>query len=467
MGKVKKVSVLMIVCIMIVTLFAACSNSDDKKGAEKESTETKSGSEQSGTTEQVEEEKPAEPQKPEVSTEPVTLTFMAPWSVEQVEGRFAKALKEKYPHITIKPYAGTWVNAEELDKLFAKGEVPDLMLMTEDYSLLLEKDLLFPLDDMMKTFGFNTDKLRPGTVEMIRARDPEGQGRIIGIPVEDNVVALHYNKEIFDKFGVPYPHDGMNWDEVVDLAKKVTGERDGVKYRGMALNTLSQAYSQLSVSGTDPQTGEPQFSKDPAFAKFLELGKRIASIPGNYEKDIAYDFTKKDVAMSLGLVANTIPHWPEDLKYDIVTFPTWPDLPDVGPNSLPLTIAISKQSKYKEQAFQVLEFLMSEEQQTKMTRSEVPSVLNDPKILLQFAADPIERKKQKINIESLYKLKQAPPAPYSKYGPEALLYGGSPTNMFLPGKLREFIDSGEDTQSFLRKLDDEYAALVKEMKSKQ
>jgi len=465
MGKVKKFSVLMMICVMMISLLAACGKSEDKNSAEQPKDNAGQTDNSGKTEEKAEEEKPKEKYTP--PSDPVTLTFMAPWSVEQVNGRFADALKAKYPNITIKPYAGTWVNAEELDKLFAKGEVPDLMLMTEDFSLLKEKDLLFPLDDMMKQFDFNIDKLRPGTVEQIRARDPEGQGRMIGIPVEDNAVALHYNKEIFDKFGVPYPKDGMTWDEIVDLAKKVTGERDGVKYRGFALNTLSQAYSQLSLMGTDPETGEPQFSKNPGFAKFLELGKRIASIPGNYEKDLAYDFSKKDVAMTLGLVANTIPHWPEDLKYDIVTFPTWPDLPDVGPSSLPLTIAISKQSKYKEQAFQVLEFLMSEEQQTKMTRSEVPSVLNDPNILLQFAADPIAKKNQKINIEALYKLKPAPPAPYSKYGPEALLYGGSPTNMFIPGKLRAFIDSGEDTQTFLRKLDDEYAALVKEMKAKE
>lgn len=451
MKAVKKGFALMLACIMILTLFTACSTSE--KNAAENSPTTSSNS----TTEESTE--PAASPEPTAPPEPVKLIFMAPWSTEQVAERFGDELKKKYPHISIEA-TGKWAETKDLEELFAKGIVPDLLLTTDGFDVLKEKDLLYPLDDDLNMRNFDFSKINKGAMDALRARDPEGQDRLIGIPLEDVATALHYNKDIFDKFGKPYPTDGMTWDEVIELATQVTGERDGVKYRGLATNLLSQSMTQLSANGTDPQTGEPRFSKDPAFAKFFDLVKRVTSIPGNWEKGIAYDFTKKDVAMSLGLIANTIPFYPKDLNYDVVSFPAW-EKGGRGPSNLPLSIAISKQSKNKEAALQALEFIMSDEQQIKMSRIGLPVLSSDKAILEQFSADRGGEAANK-NIKGIYSLTPAEPALYSPFGPDILLYG---TN-FVGSQVTPFLESGDDIQTHMRKMDEEYAKIVKEKQNK-
>ncbi|SMG09370.1 ABC-type glycerol-3-phosphate transport system, substrate-binding protein [Paenibacillus aquistagni] len=446
----KRMNVILLISLVFILMLAGCSSTNSGIEAPKKQTQT----EGSGTKTPVEQKT----EEDEKDKEPVKLVFMAPWSKEQVESRFHEGTKEKFPHITIEP-TGKFADAASFDELFAQNVMPDIILTTDGFDILKDRDMLLPLDDLLKERNFDFNKIRPGIMEALRARDPEGQGRLLGIPIEDVTVALHYNKAIFDKFGVDYPTDGMNWDEIVELAALVTGERDGIKYRGLATNSLSQAMTQLSANGTDPESGEPQFSKNQAFGKFFELAKRIASIPGNWEPDIQYDFIKGDVAMSLGLIANTIPHYPDELDYDVVSFPTWPDLPGIGPSTLPLTVAINKHSKHIDEALDVLEYLLSDEQQLRMHRLEVPSVSGDQSILEQFAADTLEKKGgRELNIKGIYSLQQAKPALYSPYGPDILLYG---TN-YVGSQVVPFLKSGDDVQTFLRKMDEDYATIVKE-----
>ncbi|WP_338125142.1 hypothetical protein [Paenibacillus dendritiformis] len=112
---------------------------------------------------------------------------------------------------------------------------------------------------------------------------------------------------MFDKFGVEYPAGRMTWDEVVEMARKMTAERDGISYRGlemgpgMASGEVTVPLQQLAVNLTDPDTGEVLIDKEPAVAKYLDLMKRIYSIPGIVNPDpearTDYEFPKKNVAM--------------------------------------------------------------------------------------------------------------------------------------------------------------------------
>ncbi|WP_374017918.1 extracellular solute-binding protein [Paenibacillus thiaminolyticus] len=107
----------------------------------------------------------------------------------------------------------------------------------------------------MSKAASNLGVINNGIVEIQRALDPDGTGLLYGMPIEGTQKALYYNKAIFDKFGVDYPRDGMTWDEIQDLAKQVTAERDGVKYRGLSFGHYSIPLTQFGVNGTDPETG--------------------------------------------------------------------------------------------------------------------------------------------------------------------------------------------------------------------
>ena len=47
-----------------------------------------------------------------------------------------------------------------------------------------------------------------------------------GFPLSLQINVLFYNKNLFDRFGVPYPQDAMTWDEFIDTAKRVTRSTD-------------------------------------------------------------------------------------------------------------------------------------------------------------------------------------------------------------------------------------------------
>src|SRR6185503_10164437 len=42
-----------------------------------------------------------------------------------------------------------------------------------------------------------------------------------------NVVALYYNKALFDAASIPYPDETWDWDKLVEVAKQLTLDADG------------------------------------------------------------------------------------------------------------------------------------------------------------------------------------------------------------------------------------------------
>ncbi|MCJ8012269.1 extracellular solute-binding protein [Paenibacillus sp. KQZ6P-2] len=451
----KKGFIFVIVMLLNLFLFAACASQETGKTDDGGDTQKIRKAED----EQVLEKNPEEPAVN--MDENLTLKIMLPWGEDMLKERVTDTLYKKYPNIKLELLQMP-VNSTALQELNANGIVPDIMLAHDGLDVLQEMDMAYPLDDMIEKSQYDLTRFRGGTVEAVRARDPEGKNQLLGLPAEDMVFGLFYNKEIFDKFGVKYPTDGMTWDEVIDLAKKLTAEVGGVKYRGINFLNMEQAFAQLSATGTNPATGETQFSKNPAFANFFDLLKRMQSIPGNYEKDVEDYFQTRNVAMQVEHIYRA-PSFTtvEGLKFDMVSFPTWPDKPGVGPSNFAYPWVINKHSEHKEQAFKVIECILSDENQLTLTRIGVPSPLADTKIREQFGAAK-GLQELNLNLKGVYSMKDAEPA-YSPYGPETLFFGEN----YIRDQMRKFLDSNDDIQTYLRKMDDEYAAIVTEKKEKQ
>lgn len=94
----------------------------------------------------------------------------------------------------------------------------------------------------------------------------------------------------------------MTWNDVLDLAKRLTAVKDGIQYRGLEMGpgfTGTEALvplMQLTVNLTDPETGEVLISQEPVVHKYMELMKAFYNIPGLYNSDPEarkdYEFTK-------------------------------------------------------------------------------------------------------------------------------------------------------------------------------
>lgn len=439
---------LLIVMLMFTT---ACTSPDSSS----ESASTPSPTSDETKVENASEKQPAPPPDEDTIDQPVTLTFMAPWDEESFASRVKNHVEAKFPNVTMELVPQV-VDEKELQETFAQGIVPDILLAHRGYAVLKKVDMLYPLDDLVQSHQLDLSKIRSGAIDFLRARDPEGQNRLLGLPVEEIMNGVFYNKAIFDKFGVDYPHDGMTWDEIVELAKQVTGERDGTSYRGLVFNSfqLTVPLMQLSAQGVDPE-GKVNFANNPAFTQYYELMQKIISIPGNYPPESEATFSNQQVAMFI-TSANAFESYSkvEGLDFDVVSIPTWPDKPDIGSFANPFSYTISPHSEHKEEAFIVLKYLLSVEMQTILHRNTSGTVLDLPELYDQFGADKITDDRT-YSFASLY-MEHAPMPAFTSHDPESKFYP------FLRDTFKDFQTGSSDIQTYLRAMEEEYRNVLKE-----
>ncbi len=55
----------------------------------------------------------------------------------------------------------------------------------------------------------------------------DSEGHLWGVPHGLNSIAMVYNKDIFDERGIAYPTEDWTWQEMLDMAKELTFDRDG------------------------------------------------------------------------------------------------------------------------------------------------------------------------------------------------------------------------------------------------
>lgn len=403
------------------------------------------------------------PEIPEMPDEEITLIFKIPWGEEMFDELIKDAVEETYPNITLENVGGA-VDAEGLEENFAEGIVPDIMLAHNGFDILYEADAAYPLDELIELHQTDLSRFREGLIDIVKARDPEGSNQIYGLPFEDFAPVLFYNKDIFDQFGVDYPTDGMTWDEVIDLAKEVSGERDGTEYRGLAFQTswhYSFALSQLSPHGTDPETGEVLFSEHEEFRKFIDLFDELRSIPGN-EENIVAGFMDQNVAMTLQHLNEMKSYSDAGLNFDIVSFPVWSEKPDAGPvKFIGQTLAINKHSEHKTAAYKVIELLTSAEKQTENVRLGRISPLADFDVMSEFLRADLPD--HEYNLEGALALGPAEPPVYTEWGP----YIQWNPNDFYNEIILEHFESGDDPITTLRKMEETYQAIVDEEKARR
>lgn len=437
--------------MMVMLMFAtACSSTAPSS----ESSSMPAQTTKESTIENASESKPSDPPKDTID-HPVTLTFMAPWDEESFASRVKNHVEAKFPHVAMELIAQV-VDEKELQETFAQGIVPDILLAHRGFAVLKKVDMLYPLDDMIASHELDLSKIRSGAIDFLRARDPDGEQRLLGLPIEEIMNGVFYNKAIFDKFGVEYPHDGMTWDEIIELAKQVTGERDGIAYRGLVFNSfqLTVPLMQLSAQGVGPD-GNVNFANNPAFTQYYELMKKIIAIPGNYPEESKASFSNQQIAMFM-TSANAFESYSkvEGMDFDVVSMPSWPDKRNVGSFANPFSYTISPHSPYKEEAFIVLKYLVSEEMQTILHRNTSGTVLELPALYDQFGADKIMDDRS-LHFSSLY-MEQAPMPAFTSYDPETKFYA------FLRDRFKEFQGMKEDIPTYLRTLEEEYRQILRE-----
>ncbi|MEF3313757.1 extracellular solute-binding protein [Paenibacillus sp. GYB004] len=394
-------------CIAASLLFAAGCTSGDK------------GNEQAGDKTET---PPAVTQP-----EPVQLTMLGSVTKEKFMEEDGPALKKKFPHITIDYYLlgtkdDTGGGQVTLESALATRMQVDLMAvgLSNIGKQLVDTKLAYDISELIKKHGYNLNILYP---QSITAQKSVTGGALYGLPVNRSAHKIYYNKDLFDKFGEKYPKDGLTWDETYEIAKKMTRNEGGVQYLGAVIDYRHMMLvNQLSIGMVDPVSHQSLFVKEPKWQRFVSNLVRFQQIPGN-EANVATAFTKEGRAAMYIASTDLNGTW-TGINWDIAKAPTFADLPGVGSSIHGTITAVTSTSKHKDEAFQVVAYLASEENMLNMARRGTLSVLNDPKAKSEFGKNIPWLNGKTIHAEAMFPDKLAEPytpTPYDAVAQAALV----------------------------------------------
>jgi ABC-type glycerol-3-phosphate transport system substrate-binding protein len=396
--------------------------------------------------------------------EPVELMFWHPnkdWPEDRFNREIADPIKKKFPHITAKiiPYTklsqmtDMTVGGQQVDIVYSStGQVYDAFLNMGGYTDIMP---------YVKKYNFDLSKIEPKALDMIKQQTG---GVLAGIPAFMSPSPLYYNKDLFDKFGVPYPKDGMTWDDVYETARKLTHMEGGTAYRGIVMSFGHVAIRQQhSYSLVDPKTEKATLNND-QWKKHIENIARFYKLTG-YNMDSKNivtapqrDMFIKDRTAAMWLPVSTL-HTEQELQgmnWDVATFPMSKEAPGIGPQPYPISFYLTKMSKVQDQAFEVIAYLASEEFQMGIVRrGEFLTALRSDALRKAFGQDTALYKGK--NISAMLPESYAASPQLTKYDNQV--------NGQLTSALNSVILTGKDINSALRDAEEAANKKIEAMKN--
>jgi multiple sugar transport system substrate-binding protein len=129
------------------------------------------------------------------------------------------------PKITVNLVQTDWDSYwDKIKTGLAGGAASDVFAMDgplfPDYA---RRDVLLDLTPYIQAEGYPLTSLNTLGVKDFTTAD----GKQMGLPRDLNVIALFYNKVMFDQAGIPYPDDTWDWQKLVDVAKQLTKDSNG------------------------------------------------------------------------------------------------------------------------------------------------------------------------------------------------------------------------------------------------
>lgn len=333
----------------------------------------------------------------EVANQTAELTITSSSGMDEAafEKNYGQYIKKKFPNYTltyIRKNKGTSIN-----ELITAGTKIDLIFESIGGigDGLIRPGLAEDMTDMVKKANIDLNRFDTTLIDGVRA---VSGGKLYGLPVYNMVMNLYYNKDIFDRFGVAYPKDGMTWDEVLDLAKKLNREEGGTQFLGLAVSSQHMLrMNQYSIGYVDEKTQQATYDNekwktilstiyvgeadDPVYQKYME------SVNGRIPyKD---EFLKhKNLAM-FGYFTDLPIVYPEmdSINWDVVALPTFKDLPKIGSQPYPLYWSLVSTSTQKDASMEVIKYLTSDEFQMILSKRGELTSLTNPDIRKAYGSD--------------------------------------------------------------------------------
>jgi multiple sugar transport system substrate-binding protein len=392
-------------------------------------------------------------------SKPVTIVFQSAYNettAESVEQTMFKRIREKFPNVN--PVYIQRGKGSTIQDLIVAGNVPDILWgnLSTVNEMVVNTGLSYDLSPLVKQFNLDLGIFPQAALDAIKNTNEKGE--LLGLPKNNlKPSVLFYNKDIFDKFGVPYPKDGMTWDETFDLAKKMTRLENGQQIYGftMFVNSALRDNS-LSVPVMDPK--EDKLYGAEQWALIFNNFRRFFEIPGNQWKDQDKMFSQGKAAMMVDLITSHGAFTKAGVNWDIASLPVYKEKPGVGSRINYDFYFITSTSKNKEAAFELITYLLSEEFQLGDAKDGMLPSISSIDILKVFGEN-VEGLRSK-NLRALTVNRPADALPRRNPGLSIIN-----TDTLVRQALERVVTGKEDVNTALRNLDEEIRKRAEEDKA--
>lgn len=286
---------------------------------------------------------------------------------------------------------------EKLKEVMQGDNPPDIVITNfEQLPDLIESNLLAPLDPLMTKDKFDTSGIVPLVLDGIKGLSTDG--KLYGLTPTFSSPALIYNKKMFADAGVDLPTDNMTWDQIFDLAQRLTqGEGADRKYGfsfssqsyGDVFNSMSIYTNPLGLKMFDDKAEKLAVDNDQweqAWTRLIDLQKQnilpgppdqrnqnLREDPNDYNPFAYDDFLSGRVAMTIinyydltrinnaNKNATNIKGF-TPIEWDIATVPSHADAPGVVANiNMSGVLGINTKAGNVDDAWKLIKFINGED----------------------------------------------------------------------------------------------------------
>lgn len=285
---------------------------------------------------------------------------------ERIIRKTLQDFEQQYPEAQyqFQPIPGNYT--EKLQLMLGTGKAPDLFWLKGDTSpAYMSFDVLEPLDSYLESDpDFDLDDFFPVFRDAFKYK-----GKNYGVSKDFNAYVLFYNKAMFKEAGLE--RAPQNWQELEEYARRLTLDKDGdgkTDQFGFVMEpsidqTLPFAYQNggeiISADG-EIKIGEPEFIEATEFMISMYrngIATNPADVGAGWLGDV---FARENCAMVIS-GAWLIPYIKDnnpDLEYAVAELPSGKKKATLA---FSVAMVIPKQSKYKEDAWQLLSYLNGKE----------------------------------------------------------------------------------------------------------
>ena len=456
MNVLKRIKWLMFVVVSMFLVLVACTsggNEDMEVSTQSPDTNEQPSNDAEETTDEAE----------SVPTpEPAEIVFYSTNNdpVESFDYRFGDSLRKKFPHHTIEyMQAG---DGKRLPELVTAGIPFDIYFNsignfeTNAFPYGIDYDMT----DLIKQFDVDLDRFEPTVIDHVkRAYD----GGMFALPVYTANFVMYYNKDIFDMFGEEYLKDGMTWDEMVEVAGRLTRNVDGVQYFGYTHSTThTLRLNPMSIPKADLASETPTINSDDRWRAFYDTYWHRPTNFEGYREHLQStgipginDFVRDQTVGMFMYLSSLITVWEEEMmnvNFDWAALPTVED--GVGSQSYPFYFGITQMARNKEAAMEVLKYMTSDEFQAELARKAINPVVLSEDVINQYGADSPHSDK---NLAAAY---------YNEFAPipEMAPYDSNLVNIYRSNMTLAIRGLTDDINTAFRTAEEEALQMIREYK---